>query len=449
VNQLFVSSGPIATALFAAAIDTGRLGARPGRRILLVSDETAGAELAPPLPERADHAALYDRFDEVVSLNELLAPMHPQDWRPALEEQPMLERLLRRHWGLGDEPVEVIVETLETAPAQTLAEVFHDAPVTVCCGTLEVYGPVRALLPRGVGSRVERLLHLDLVPGLPPRLLSDYGVAPQIVAQDAFAKAFEEVKAGAETLLAGRLPAGADRAALIVGQCLTDLGPTGEQEERIHLEMLRGLVARGNRTVAFVPAPDGQTALAAALAAEAGRLGAELVTLDEPVPAEVWCALLRPEVAVGVFPPALVRVSHLLEVPVMTLGTVRVLERLNPYDNAARIPATVVDATFPRLTDEGDAIPPPIARHEIKSRLVPLLAAVTYCMQPGRYPEMRAATAEYVDALPPGPALRRYFRMQRLITLGLAQPPPPAPAEPVGTLQRVADVTRRLKGRLR
>lgn len=357
----------------------------------------------------------------------------------------MLERLLRHRWGLGDEPVELIVETVETAPARTVAEIFHDAAVTVCCGGLEVYGPVRAL-PRGVGSRVVRVLHLDLVPGLPPRMLSDYGAVPEVMARDVLAKVLGEV--AADALAGRRAPAGSAEPALIVGQRLTELELTSEQEERIHVEMLRGAVARGHRTVAFAPDPDGQDEVAARLAAEAGRLGVELVTLDDQVPAEVWCAALRPAMAVGAFPAALVRACRILDVPAMTLGMLRVLERLVPYDNAARVPATIVDATFPRLTDEGATVEPLIAPYETRSRLVPLLAAVTYCMQPGRYPQMRTSTAEYVDALPPGPVLRRYFRRQRLTGLGLAQAPPPVP-EGGGRLQRVTDVTKRLKGRIR
>lgn len=360
----------------------------------------------------------------------------------------MLERLLRRYWGLGAEPVELVVGALESPPARTLTEIFHDAVVTVCCGGLEVYGPVRELLPKGVGSRVERVLYLPLVPDLPPRMLADYGVVHEVLPRDAFTKVLDEVMADAGDLV-GRVPTGFTEPALIIGQRMADLESPEGWEEQIHADMLRGLVARGHREVAFVPAPDGQGAVAARLADDAGRLGIDLVVLDDPVPTEVWCAALRPTVTVGVFPPAMARVARLLDMPAMAFGLIQVLERLNPYDHAERVPATIVDAIFPRLTNEGGIVDPPIASHETEERLVPLLAAVTYCMQPGRYPELRESTARYVDALPPGPALRRYLRRQRLVGLGLVQAPPPPGQEAGdagGTLQRF---TQRLKERIR
>lgn len=57
-------------------------------------------------------------------------------------------------------------------PAQALCRIFGDARIDVYADGLMSYGPTRTTLPGMVAGRIERLLHLDLVPGVTPLLLS-------------------------------------------------------------------------------------------------------------------------------------------------------------------------------------------------------------------------------------------------------------------------------------
>ncbi|MBM7093836.1 hypothetical protein JTP67_36120, partial [Streptomyces sp. S12] len=55
------------------------------------------------------------------------------------------------------------------------------------------YGPTRNRLDPLVGTRVERLLHLDLVPGLRPLLLTEFDVPAEVVPTRAFTEVLDEL----------------------------------------------------------------------------------------------------------------------------------------------------------------------------------------------------------------------------------------------------------------
>ncbi|NED78754.1 hypothetical protein G3I76_01400, partial [Streptomyces sp. SID11233] len=125
--------------------------------------------------------------------------------------------------------------------------------------------------------RIERLLHLDLVPGLEPLLLSEFGVRREVVDAEAFVRVLAEVAEESPELPG--LPS--TRPALLLGQYLSALGIlTAEEEETLHADMVRGAVARGHRSLVFKPHPTAPARWARLMEAEAERLGAELVVLD-------------------------------------------------------------------------------------------------------------------------------------------------------------------------
>ncbi len=99
------------------------------------------------------------------SWNETISPFHPGGWAPRLDDVPMWERHLRLLWDLGDDPVELAVESIQVNPALGVTQIFTGAPVTVYADGLMSYGPTRNKIDPLVGTRVDRLLHLDLVPG--------------------------------------------------------------------------------------------------------------------------------------------------------------------------------------------------------------------------------------------------------------------------------------------
>ncbi|MFI7029876.1 polysialyltransferase family glycosyltransferase [Microbispora rosea] len=416
-STLFYASTLFGAMTLAAAIDEGRF--RDGGRVLLVSNNTAIPEVTPALDEAPGFAALRDRFDRVLSWNEIIAPLHPSDWKPRSIETPMLGRLLR---DLIGDPDELVLESIAVSPSRTLAGLVKDCPITVYSDGLMSYGPTRDPLPQEIAGRITRLLHLDLVPGLAPLLLAEHGVPAEALTDASFASVAGRVAEAAEA---------APRAeAVVLGQYLSALGLiTDAEEAALHERMLRGVAARGHRTVLFKPHPAAGRRHARELRQVAAELGVDLLVAPETTPAEACFATHRPELVAGCFSTALVTARRLFGLPVATTGTDLVLERLTPYENSNRIPATIVDATLPRLEAGGTVTEPPAAD------LTALVAAVGYCMQSTAHPGLRDTAAAYVSAH--GPA--RYFKKRRLESLGLIDPPPPPapPAPPASRLRRL------------
>lgn len=447
MTQLLTVSSVRGALATAAALDAGLLGADE-RRILLIGSDAPIPETCAP-PDRAPgFQALARRCAEVIRWDEEIAPLHPAAWMPAREELPVFERLLRRSWGFGADPVELVAESLVHGPRRTLAAIFHDAPVTVCGPPLAAYGPTVSHLPMGVGSRAGRLLYLDLVPGLRPLLLSEYGIPAETVPTAAYRAVVAELSArpadepadepAAE--LADKLAAEladelaerpGDGTAMIIGA-----GPADEDEPDPHLIMLRAVAARGHRTVLFVPPPCGAPGTVRRLRAEAEGLGITLIVPAGQLPPEVWCAAARPELVVGAGDPGLVTACRLYGLAAATIGD-GPLGRPAPFESDDRVPLTIIDALLARLAADGTLTPPPAAAED---ELAALITAVAYCMRAAVYAGLRAEAAAFLAEFG-GEPMDRYFDPARLTALGLpgapappapdpASPEPPAPADP-------------------
>lgn len=422
MTQIFLVSTLFGAITVSAAMDAGQFGPPDRRRILLVSNTGALPEMSTPVHHAPGFAALAPRWEEIRYWNEEIAPLHPSGWEPRQEDQPLLERWLRDRWGLDEEPVELIVESIAVPPSRALAQIFFDAAITVYSDGLMSYGPTRNALPYGIGTQITRQLHLDLVPGLEPQLLREHEVPAQTIPEESFRAVLEEVRAEVAPILTEQFPdppADGGEVALIVGQYLAALDIlTPQEEDELHLKMLRGAVARGHRTVLFKPHPAAPATMSATLAAEAERLGAHLVVIDAPVPAETWCATIRPGLIVGCFSTSLVTAARYYGIPAASVGATELLERLTPYENSNRIPVTIIEATMPTLRPDGTLTDPWIGPDRIESELVPLVAAVTYCMRASARPELREAAIRYLERNLGGRA-KRCFKRRRLTALGL------------------------------
>ncbi|MDV7223150.1 alpha-2,8-polysialyltransferase family protein [Streptomyces prunicolor] len=438
-TQIFLASTLYGTATLAAALDSDCF--RPAdRRILLVCNNAATPETTPGLDEAPGFDRLRERFDDVLSWNETISPFHPGGWSPRLDDVPMWERHLRLLWNLGDDPVELALESIQVNPALGVSQIFTGAPVTVYADGLMSYGPTRNKIDPLVGTRVDRLLHLDLVPGLTPLLLTEFGVEPEIVPTDAFVKVLSELGDTAE-----ELPALPDEPALLLGQYLSALDIlTAEEEEDLHVRMLRGVVQLGHTRVVFKPHPSAPARWSRALEQEAEKLGADLTVLDTPVLAEVLYQRLRPVLVVGCFSTALLTASALYGLPVARVGTATLLDRLTPYENSNRVPVTVVDALLPELTDR-TAVAEQRPAMDVAT-LNELVRAVGYAMQPKIYPQLRPAAEGYLTRRLDSHSWR-YFKRKRLTSLAL---PGAVPAQLAfiprnATVRRVARRARLLK----
>ncbi|MDH6568204.1 hypothetical protein M2164_003377 [Streptomyces sp. SAI-208] len=406
-TQIFCASTLYGAVTLAAAIDSD-LFEEPERRVLLVFNNTATPETSVPLDEMPGFAPLRDHFDEVLSWNEAIRPFHPGSWTPRPDDIPLFERYLRLLWGLGEDRVELVLESIQVTPALTVAQIFTGAPVDVYADGLMSYGPTRNKLDPLVGTRVRRLLHLDLVAGLTPLLLTEFDVPPVVVPTSAFLKAMGELTAAVE-----ELPPLPDNAALLLGQYLSALDIlTPAEEEDLHVRMLKGAVAQGHRAVVFKPHPSAPARFSRVLEAEAERLGVDLTVLDTPVLAEVLFEKTRPALVVGCFSTALFTASGLYDLPAARIGTELLLDRLTPYQNSNRVPVVLADAVLPDL--EGRAGQEAVPADMLNS----LISALGFTLQPQIHPSLRPAAERYLSQHF-GPRTRRYFRKKRLTALGL------------------------------
>ncbi|NBE51712.1 polysialyltransferase family glycosyltransferase [Streptomyces boluensis] len=408
-TQIFFASTLYGAATLAAALDADRF-PPAARRLLLISNNAANPETTPALDAMPGFEQLRGRFDGVISWNEAISPFHPGGWAPRADDIPLWERYLRMLWDLGDDDVHLAVESIQVNPALAVTQIFTGAPVDVYADGLMSYGPTRNKLDPLVGTRIDRLLHLDLVPGLKPLLLTEFGVEPEIVPGDIFTKVLAELADAGPDL---ELPSG--QPALLLGQYLSALDIlTAEEEEQLHVRMLKGALELGHERVVFKPHPTAPARWSRLLEQEAEKLGAELTVLDEPVLAEVLYQRMRPALVVGCFSTALLTASALYDLPVARVGTDVLLERLAPYQNSNRVPVTIVDATVPELTDRAAVT----AQHQETADLDGLVKTVGFAMQPQIYPELRAAAETYLSRRLTAHTWR-YFKRRRLTALAL------------------------------
>ncbi|MFI8852956.1 alpha-2,8-polysialyltransferase family protein [Streptomyces sp. 891-h] len=415
--QIFEVSTLYGVATLAASLDAGQFGPPDAaRRILLVSNNAATPEAATRLVTMNGFDALARRFDEIVDWNETIRPHHPSTWAPPRDESPLWERMLRETWRLGDAPVELVVESVHVSPARALATVFGGSAVHVYADGLMSYGPTRERLPQWLGCRIQRLLHLDLVPGLRPLLLDEHSVRPEIVPGDAFAKVLGELgeAAAGEPELA-RVAADSPTAVLL-GQYLAALNIlTPEEEEELHARMLRGAVAAGHECVVFKPHPTAPARYSQVLEKAAAQAGVRLHVLQGPVLAEAVYDRCRPTLVVGCFSTALLTAAAYYGIPIAKVGTEALLDRLTPYQNSNRVPVTIVDFGVPDL--EGAAEYAPMTAEKV-AQLGALVRTVGYCMQAKLHPQLREDAVAWLGAHL-DEATIRYFKRRRLTALAL------------------------------
>ncbi|MEU0356224.1 polysialyltransferase family glycosyltransferase [Streptomyces cyaneofuscatus] len=441
-TQLLTASTLRGAATLAAALDTGCFGPAD-RRVLVVCDNAAVPEAGPDLDALPGFERLRGRFDDVVSWNGTIAPLHPSGWSPRPDDVPLWERHLRLAWGLGDDEVELAVESIEVGPAPAIAEIFAGTPVDVYADGLTGYGPTRDKLDPLIGTRVRRLLHLDLVPGLKPLLLTEFGVGPLVVGTGGFLKVLGELADAAPA----ELPS-VESPALLLGEHLSVPGLiSAAEEEELYLRMVRGTVALGHTRLVFAPHPAAPARWSRPMEAEAERLGAELTVLDTgtppaPVLAEVLYERMRPALVVGCFSTALLTASAFYGLPVARIGTELLLDRLSPYENGERMPVTLVDALLPELGDRaavterrpadgaGREVAEGAGREELAEgagrevaegagrEVAALVAAVGFAMRPRLHPGLRPAAERYLSTRLT-PVTWRYFKRRRLTSLGL------------------------------
>ncbi|WP_309050896.1 polysialyltransferase family glycosyltransferase [Streptomyces sp.] len=425
--QIFQVSTLYGAATVAAALDAGQFGPREdARRLLLISRNAEIPETALRLEDMTGYERIAARFDGTLDWNETIHPYHPATWAPRPEEAPLWQRVLRTAWDLGTAPVELVVESIQVNPAKALAGTFPESSVHVYADGLMSYGPTRNDLAQSVACRVRRVLHLDLVPGLRPLLLTEYGVGSELVPDEAFRAVLAEIAREADGDPEIERAAAAAPTALLLGQYLAALSLlTVEEEEALHVRMLRGAAAAGHRSLVFKPHPSAPVRYSQVLHEAAEEAGVRLTVLGGPLLAETFFARCRPRLVVGCFSTALLTAAVYHGIPVARVGTAELLERLSPYENSNRVPLTLVD----RLLADLEGPQEPAVPGRAPESLAPLVRAVGYCMRPKSHPGLRAEAERYLAAHLADPGIAPHFDAVRLTQLGLpgGDPVPAAP----------------------
>ena len=416
-TQIFFSATQYAAATVTAALRAGLFGPRAEhRRILVVSNTAAVPEVGTPLDRMPGFEKLRPEFDEVRSWNEFISPHHPAGWSPRAQDALLWEKAVRLAWNLGDDEVEIACESIQANPSRAVAEIFADSPIHVYADGLMSYGPTRNRIPHGMSSRIARVLHLDLIPGLRPMLLTEYGVPSEPVPGDAIVEVLAEIGAEGAGIVADRIPVQGRPTAVLLGQYLSAIELiTQDEEEALHIRMLRAAARAGHRSVLFKAHPSAPPVHGRALAQAAEELGVRLTVLSEPVLAETVFAVLEPELVIGCFSTALMTAAAFYGIPVARVGTELLLERITPYENSNRVPLTIIDAALPDA-ESGEA-GTPLELDALAGRLAPLIRTVGYCMQSRKHPGLHQEASAWLTAHLDRHA--HYFKRRRLTTLRL------------------------------
>lgn len=414
--QIFVASRLFGAMCLSAAIDSGIFGDH--RRVLLTVDNSQNPETTPSLNESPGFDRIRTRFDRVISYNELIWPNHPSAWSPRDCDQALLAKLFRAHLG-ADEPLELVIEVMHAEPGRSLSHLFDDARITLYSDGLASYSPTRKTPQRDVLTRFERVIHLGLVPGKEPTVLSEHDVPTQTIDNESFRAVCAEVATSARSqvdVAPKDVPS-----ALILGQYLSALGLITEDEETdIAVRSLEACAKAGHHTIGFKPHPMNQSLMVPVLLEVSERIGVNLRVIEGGLPIESWYAEHKPELVVGCFSTALATASRIYGIPIATVGTELVLEKLTPYENSNRMPLVISDAFMPKLLATGEIGSPPLGSDTETNELPTLIDAVTYCMQASAYPHLRERAATYLAGYEGD--LLRYFKRKRLLALGLRAP---------------------------
>ncbi|MFD3872049.1 polysialyltransferase family glycosyltransferase [Streptomyces sp. NPDC058623] len=404
MTRVFAASTLYGAMTVAAAIDAGQLGRDDRERVLLVCNNVEIPEVATPLHHMPGAAAVLARFHRVVYWNDLIYPFHPALWAPRDEDAPLWRTVMAEKMGIRPGPLELVVESIQVKPAQTLCKIFSDATLAVYADGVMSYGPTRNDLPRAIHGRIGQVLYLDLVPTLLPMLLTEYGIPSQPVHTGAVLKLMAEVTDECRAILDRVIPPQLARngpdTAVLLGQYLSPLGIlTEEEEEDLHLRMFHNALRLGFTSVVFKPHPSAPSSLADTLGVAAREAGVAFLVLDVPVLAETVFEYLAPRQVIGCFSTGLFTARALYGIPVAQIGALEVIRRMRPYANSNRIPATLTHALLPDLeAPTGHPSDRVLDVGHIRAEVTPYVQAVGYCMQPKRYAFLRPVAEEYVAA---------------------------------------------------
>lgn len=426
MTQLFQASTLYQVASLASMIDAGAV-PEDNDRVLCLVDTTRQPELVPGIAGASGFETLASRFDRVINLGEFIRPLRPHQFAPREFEAPMWRKLFCKYFDLPltkpghASEISLWLESLQVNPGRALANIFYDAPITVHADGLMAYGPLRDRLPIEIGSRLNRVVHLDIVPGLEPLYGKEWDTTTDGVELEHFIAVIKEWAQHLQPSEACSSIINSGKAAgLILGQYLNELGLIDDEEERVLTSrMVKAAVDAGAEIIAFKPHPSASLASRMVVREVAHTYGVEYVEITDTVPAEIVALWIKPVVAVSIFSTALATLHYGFDLPVTAVGANEVLQELRPYANSNRVPLMLADALFSQrlLSPQEEARSSEHTANNSASQIQGLLDTLGYTMQPERMSELYPTARTFSNDQP---ELRRlYIRKGRLYRLNL------------------------------
>lgn len=308
--------------------------------------------------------------------------------------------------ALTDGDVELVVGTSALRLGRELTRRWTDARVVLLAGGAAVYGPTPRVLSGRLARRIDRVLHVDLVPDLHPLLLAERRVAVHAVPLEHV----RTVTAG----LSGPPPV-PDPTTLVLGRTAAWTGALDlDQQTSLLVAMVSRCAEAGHSRIVLLLDDEPGARARKHLARAAAATRAELDLVVDPGPLAAWFALDGVRLVVGCADDELLVARHAYGHRVAQLDTEVVLKRFDPFPDVRRTGATLVEATVPDLRSwtahpDGETPDP--------RDLAGLVGAVAYAMEPELLADRRPAVLDWLEAHPK--TRRRFVRRRRLSELRL------------------------------
>lgn len=310
---------------------------------------------------------------------------------------------------LGHDDVELVVGTSTLPAGRALSRHFPEAPVSLLATGVTAYGPTYGHLQGRLAKRVRQVVHLDLVPGLDPLLLSERSVPTRPVPPEGVRSAL-----AARSALPGPDPVPTPTT-LVLGRS----APWGEALDRdeqtdLFVAMVQRCAEAGHSRIVLLLDEDAAPRTHRQLDRAARAARAELTVVTDTAPVETWLALDGVDLVVGCATEDLLVARRVFGRRVAQLDTEVVVKHLDPFEDPRRTAATLVGATVADLrtwtsVPGGEDLRP--------TDLAGLMGAVAYAMQPGLLADRRAAVIGYLEVHPQ--VRGRFIRRRRLSELRL------------------------------
>lgn len=359
-------------------------------RVLLLSINSEHPECEGALLENSSlRESLSQAFDQVESLNTLIAPLHPSTWSVSSPNSGHRNVWLR---ALGLPRLDdLVLESIQVTPALSLANIFFNSDILIYSDGLMTFSPTRVKLPEHVLDRIKCVHYIDFVPGLKPLALLERRPTYKAMAPAECLAAIRDIDADTKMLPGG---------IVFLGQALSNSGIlTAAEEVEFYFDAINAIVSAfpDCPQILFKPHGSCSSSILSALEAKAvGHLDASFEILPAEVPFESLLFFCRPRAVVGIFSTALMFAKSVFSVPVYTFGTKELIRRLPSFQNSNRIPLLLCDLLIPELpmpefNESQDASENTAVRIRVIKLMVSLLAeellkdlvvAVGYFMQP-------------------------------------------------------------------